>query len=194
MPEYEVAERHHIHVAAPRDITFRAACQADLMQSPTIRAVFRVRELILGSEPNTAEHRRGLLAVTKSLGWNVLAEVPGREIVMGAVTQPWKANVVFRTVSPDEFIAFAEPEYVKIAWNLRTDPTTAEETEFHTETRVMTTDGSARAKFRRYWSFFSPGIVLIRLLLLRQLRTEAEGRARAMRSSPSSLVASNTQL
>jgi hypothetical protein len=34
------------------------------------------------------------------------------------------------------------------------------------ETRVATTDAAAGAKFRRYWSCFSPGIVLIRWLLL----------------------------
>ncbi len=56
MPDYEVAERHHIHVAAPAEITLAAACEADLMQSPVIRAVFRTRELILGSQPDSAEH------------------------------------------------------------------------------------------------------------------------------------------
>jgi hypothetical protein len=34
----------------------------------------------------------------------------------------------------------------------------------------------ARAKFRTYWSFFSPGIILIRFAALRALRTEAERR------------------
>jgi hypothetical protein len=47
IPSYEVAERHHIGVAAPPETTFAAACQADLMQSPFIRAVFRTRELVL---------------------------------------------------------------------------------------------------------------------------------------------------
>src|SRR3954452_14333378 len=32
LPEYEVAERHHIHIAAPAEITFLAACEADLLQ------------------------------------------------------------------------------------------------------------------------------------------------------------------
>jgi hypothetical protein len=37
---------------------------------------------------------------------------------------------------------------------------------FRTETRVSTTDADARAKFRRYWVFVSPGIVAIWWLLL----------------------------
>src|SRR5438552_3789186 len=118
MPVYEIAERHHIDVAAPADITFAAACEQDLMALPVARAIFRAREVLLGGEPDTAAHPRGLLALTRSLGWGVLAEVPGREIVMGAVTQPWCANVVFRSLPPHEFFAFAEPDYVKIVWTL----------------------------------------------------------------------------
>jgi len=177
MSVYEVAERHHIHIAAPADITFAAACEQDLMQSPLIRALFRTRELILGSAPDAASHPRGVLAFTKSLGWSVLAEVPGREVVMGTVTQPWNANVVFRSLNPDAFVAFNEPGYVKIAWTLRADPTGPNESVFRHETRVRTTDAIARAKFRRYWSFFSPGIKLIRWLVLEPLRRDAERRA-----------------
>ena len=44
----------------------------------------------------------------------VLGEIPSRQIVMGAVTQPWVANPVFRPLPPDEFITFNDPNYVKI--------------------------------------------------------------------------------
>ena len=82
---------------------------------------------------------------TRSIGWGVLAEVPGREIVMGAVTQPWLADVVFRTLPPDTFAAFAEPDYVKIVWTLRSYPIGDTESVFRTETRVSTTS-PARAR------------------------------------------------
>lgn len=49
----------------------------------------KAREVLLGAEPDSAVHPRGLLALTKSIGWSVVAEVPGREVVIGAVTQPW---------------------------------------------------------------------------------------------------------
>jgi hypothetical protein len=127
-----------------------------------------------------AAHRAslGLLAQMKSLGWGVLAEIPGREIVMGAVTQPWKAEVVFRAVAPNEFAAFAEPGYVKIAWTLRADPIGPVESIFRTQTRAVATDAGARARFRRYWAFVSPGIRLIRQLILSPLKAEAEDLAR----------------
>ena len=47
-----------------------------------------------------------MLEFTKSLGWSVLAEAPDREIVMGTATQPWNPNVVFRPLTPDQFVAF----------------------------------------------------------------------------------------
>jgi hypothetical protein len=49
---------------------------------------------------------------------------------------------------------------------------------FRTVTRVRTTDPQARRMFRRYWSTFSPGILLIRREALRVVRAEAERRHR----------------
>jgi hypothetical protein len=77
----------------------------------------------------------------------------------------------------EAFRAFDAPGYVKIAWTLRADPLGESESVFRTETRVVTTDAAARARFRWYWARFSPGIVLIRHLLLRPLKREAERRA-----------------
>lgn len=177
MPKYEVAERHKTAVSAPVGVTFAALMNMDLEDSWIIRAIFKGRELLLGAEPDPRPRARGLVAMTKELGWGVLAETPGREIVMGAVTQPWQANVVFRALPPQEFAAFNNPDYVKIAWTLRADPTGDRESMARTETRVIATDAGARKKFRWYWSRFSPGIVLIRAVSLRGVQKEAEKRA-----------------
>jgi hypothetical protein len=48
---------------------------------------------------------------------------------------------------------------------------------FHAETRVVSTDPAARARFRWYWSLFSPGMMLIRWASLAPLKREAERRA-----------------
>jgi hypothetical protein len=178
MPAFEVAERHRARVKAPADIAFAAACEVDLQRSAITRAIFRSREVVLGAEREKAVRPRGLVAFTRAIGWSVLADVPGREIVMGSVTQPWKPNPVFRTLTPGSFAAFDEPGYVKIAWTLRADPSSATESTLRTETRVTTTDRAAQTKFRLYWSIFSPGILLIRRLTLRLVASEAERRAR----------------
>jgi len=174
MPQYEVVERHNSFVRAPAEIVLRAACEVDFEDSPIIRAVFRARELLLGAQPGEPSLPRGVLAKTQALGWRILSEVPGREIVMGAVTQPWEPNPVFHGLKSDEFASFRDPDYVKIAWTLRADPVTAETSIFRTETRVLACGPASRAKFRKYWALLSPGIRLIRLGLLRSLRQEAE--------------------
>jgi hypothetical protein len=178
MPSYEIVERHKARVAAPVEITFSAARDMDILDSAVTRGIFRAREIILGSRSDETARPRGLLAQTKALGWGVLAEIPDREIVMGAVTQPWLANVVFRGLPPEEFVAFSEPGYVKIAWTLRADPSGSGQSIFRTETRAIATDSSARSKFRWYWSKASPGIWLIRRLSLGPVKREAERRAR----------------
>jgi hypothetical protein len=179
MPVYEVAEHHHICVHAPASITLAVAKELDLNDSALVRAIFKAREIILRTKPDGTIHPRGIVAQTRALGWGVLADVPGREIVMGSVTQPWMANVKFRSVLPEAFAAFNEPAYAKIVWTLRADPCGVCDSDFVTETRVTTTDAFARDKFRRYWSFVSPGIVLIRIMSVRLVKREAERRYRA---------------
>jgi hypothetical protein len=103
MPEYEVADRRHIRVAAPAETTFAAAYQLNMSQPAIVRAIFKTRELILGCAAAIAKgkfsicsrtsnqqaettQQKEFLAEMKTLGWGVLAEIPGREIVLGAVT------------------------------------------------------------------------------------------------------------
>ena len=184
MPNYEAADRHHVLVEAPADVAFRAAREIDLMRSRVVRAIFKGREIALGSTPGAHTGPRGLIDWTRSIGWGVLAEVPGREIVMGCATRPWNADVVFRTLAPAAFRPFDEPDYVKIAWMIRADAIAPLRSIVRTETRVMTTDPAAREKFRRYWAVFSPGIMLIRRVLLRQVRIDSERAAHAPIATP----------
>jgi hypothetical protein len=178
MPTYDVVERHHVHVAAPADITLAVAHDVDLRGSPVVRTIIRAREVVLGATPDDRPRPRGLLAETQSLGWGILADVPERQVVVGAVTKPWEANVTFRALPPNQFVAFNEPGHVKITWTIRADPISETESVFRTETRAIATDANARTRFRRYWSFLSPGIIVIRWAVLGPVKKEAERRAR----------------
>src|SRR6187455_351027 len=93
----------------------------DLQASPVVRTIIRARETILGATPDQRRRPRGLLAEMQSLGWGVLADVPDREVVVGAVTRPWEANVTFRALPPDQFATLNESGCVKIAWTIRTN-------------------------------------------------------------------------
>lgn len=178
MPQFEVVERCQVRVAAPVEMTWSAACDLDIEQSAIVRGIFKARELILGGDSKEIIAPRGLPAQMKAWGWGVLTEVPGREIVFGAATQPWMANVVFRALPAEEFAAFREPGYVKIVSTVGARPINATESFAYTETRVATTDPTARKRFRLYWSCFLPGIVLIRRVLLGLVKGEAERRVR----------------
>jgi hypothetical protein len=177
MPKYEISERHHIEVAASPEVTFAAAAQQELTRSAVVRAIVKAREIVLGAEPDQRPRPHGLMADMQALGWGILAEVPGREVVMGAFTRPWEANPVFQPLPPWEFSAFSHPGYVKIAWTLRADPVDSGRSIFRTETRAVTTDAVARRRFRRYWALVSPGVVLIRRSFLPLVKKEAERRA-----------------
>lgn len=176
MPEYEYAEHHRAPVAASVETTFAAACQLDLQRSAIIRGIFKTREVLLGSHPDRAWHPTSLCNWARTIGWGVLAVDPGREVVFGAVTQAWEADVKFHPLSPDAFRSFNEPGYVKIAWTLGADPA-GRESVARTETRVATTDAAAHAKFRRYWFAASPFIRLIRRIALRLVKRDAERHA-----------------
>ncbi len=182
LPHADITERHEVIIRAPADLVFDVAENFNLRSIPLIRAIFWLRAKLLGGAPPSAElFEKGLVAETKALGWGVLAQRPGRELVMGGVTQPWKADVTFTAVPEDRFLAFAEPDLVKIVWTLEAEPLGDSLTRFRHETRVVATDEAARQKFRRYWRVFGIGIVMIRWLLLPALRREAERRSRLIR-------------
>jgi hypothetical protein len=189
MTRYDVVDRHSISVAAPASVTFGALMDQSLDDSAVVRAIFKGREVLLGAEPSQPPHARNLVEVTRALGWVTLAERPGHEIVVGAVTRPWEPNVVFRGIPPAEFAAFNEPDYVKIVWTLRADAVSAHASIARTETRAVATDAAARRRFRWYWARFSPGISLIRTMAQRLVRKKAEEGARqALRGSSTETV------
>jgi hypothetical protein len=180
MPICEAVERHNIRVNAPADLTLAAARDLRAGQLPLAQALFKIRGILLGAAPE-APHTGGVVDRMLARGWGVLAEVPGRELVLGSIAKPWQANVTFGAVPPDDFAAFGDPGWVKIAWTLRADPVQATERPasiFRTETRVAATDPATRAKFRRYWSFIAPGVWLVRQTMLTPIKVEAERRAR----------------
>lgn len=174
IPVYDVVERHTASVAAPAEVTFAAACDLDMTSSVLARSILRSREFLLGAKHGSNELLPGLVPATMAIGWGVLAEVPGREIVMGAVTQPWLADVVFRPIASADFATFHDDGFVKIVWTLRAEPVTATTSIFRTETRALACGKTARSKFRMYWATLSPGIILIRKAMLGPLKRNAE--------------------
>lgn len=178
LPAYDVAEVHETRVTAPAALTYSVAMTTGLQRSGIVRAIVRARELLMRvRDGGDGWPPGGIVAQMRAWGWGVLAEEPEREIVLGTVTQPWRGDVQFRALAPDEFMAFDRAGYVKLVTALSVEPLGADVSRLRVETRVAATDATARARFRCYWAVFSPGIRLIRLAALRVVRRDAERRA-----------------
>jgi hypothetical protein len=108
------------------------------------------------------------------LGWILLGEAPGAEMVLGQVSRPWKAVAASTDAptTPEQFTSFEEPGFAKIAASLRIDPYGNDLSILTMETRVAITDDKSRRRFRRYWLLIGPFSSLIRRMALRLLATE----------------------
>ena len=115
MPAYEVSEQHQIHVNAPAPLTFDTSLRLDLGRSAIVRLLFGARAIFMGSGPKEIQARPSLqLRQMDQLGWRILAEQPGKQLVLGAVARPWVRNSTFEPITSDEFASFNRPGFVKI--------------------------------------------------------------------------------
>lgn len=184
IPRPDARERQETTIRAPAGLVLETARDFDLQSVPLVRAIFRLRALAMGAREPAGRQPRGLVAELLGLGWERLAEAPGRYFAAGAACQPWRADVVFEPIPAQRFAAHAEPDRVKIAWTLEAEALGPALTRFATETRVVATDDRARKKFRGYWRWIRMGVVAIRWLLLRAVRRRAEHRWRATGGAP----------
>ncbi|MGH2951596.1 MAG: hypothetical protein ACRDKX_06095 [Solirubrobacterales bacterium] len=107
-------------------------------------------------------------------GFVALGEVPGSELVLGAVGRFWRLtdNDPLPIADAAAFRSFADPGYVKAALNL-TVAAAGRGSRVATETRVIATSDDARRSFARYWRLIMPGSALIRRSWLAAIRRRA---------------------
>ena len=159
LPVYHHVERHSIRVAAPPERALAAARETRLEDVRLVRLLFRLR---------------GLAAAPTGPIWAALAArgfQPFCQDTLVAVGRPWALRRSLRRV--DDFIAFAEPGWAKMAIELRTEPD-GDGARLLTETRVYLTDRAARRRFRAYWLVVRPFSGLTRRSWLRAARRRAE--------------------
>jgi len=180
MPQFDVCARHSTVVSADTERTYAALRAIDLNRSRWIRYLFAIRSLPsrLRGAPASAQSGQPFIESAQAMGWVVFEEQPNSELVAGAITQPWKPVVEFRSLPGPAFVAFAEPDFAKIAWSVAGEPA-AHGSRVTLETRVATADPVSRRRFRLYWLAFSPGIKLVRLCILGLLRRLAGTRPRS---------------
>jgi hypothetical protein len=109
------------------------------------------------------------------MGFVLLGERPGEQIVLGVVGRPWKprGDGLDSLDGPASFRAYDRPGSVRCVWDFVAAPT-ASGTRLSTETRIAGTDAAGTRTFRRYWRIVMPGSALIRRDILRAVALRAE--------------------
>lgn len=159
LPVYHHVERHSIRVAATPERALAAAREVRLDDVRVVRVLFGLR---------------GLRSAPRGSIWEAMAAsgfAPFGDDTLVAVGRPWALRRSLRRF--DDFVAFAEPGWAKLALDLRSAPE-GEGARLETETRVYLTDRGARRRFRAYWLAIRPFSGLTRRSWLRAAKRRAE--------------------
>lgn len=159
LPVYHHSERHSVHVAATPSKALAAARATSLADVPLVRALFRLR---------------GLRAAPDGPLWDAMVAEgfqPFRDDTLVLVGKPWSPRGRLRRV--DDFVAFSEPGWAKMALDLSA-VAERDGARLETETRVFLTDRAARRRFAAYWLVVRPFSGLVRRRWLRAAKRRAE--------------------
>lgn len=163
LPHCDFYERHTILTTATPERAYDAIVSADLARSRVVRALLMLRGV--GRVPARTTLRF-------ADGFSVVAEDPPREIVLGIEGPFWSPRCKPRGIDAEAFRGPVPANTARGAWNFHVERE-GERTRVSTETRVLCGEG-ARRKFALYWLFIRPWSGLIRRMMLRTIRDEAE--------------------
>jgi hypothetical protein len=107
-------------------------------------------------------------------GFVMLALDPPKEIVLGAVGRFWKPSPEMVPVRSEDFAAFHEAGYAKVAFNFAVYETGESGCRISTETRVQCLGPGACTFFSLYWVLIRPFSGLIRKEMLKMIKKTAE--------------------
>ena len=182
LPSYDVVLTEHLVVEADIAVVFEAAKNFDFMttKSPLVTALMTARGVpsrLLGRPVVTP---RALMLTSESgalPGWLLLGEVPGREVVFGAVGTFWKPDIEWFDLAADQFAAFEEPGWGKIACHLLVRPDGPDRSILSYECRTATTDPVSQAQMSRYWWLIRPFVAYVLRAVIRTIRGEVGAHA-----------------
>lgn len=111
-------------------------------------------------------------------GWMSLGEDQPREIAFGAIGKFWQLDISWlepMPATPEEFTAFDDPGWGKIAANLSVRSYGEGRSLLSYEARTAMTDAASRTKFARYWTIVNPFVGVIMRATLHTVKADAEG-------------------
>jgi hypothetical protein len=180
MPVFDAVERHEITFRAPATEVFGALKKLDLRDLSLVKILFLVRglpSLLAGRKNRQAATGPLTLESLIEVGFVVLAEEPEKELLLGVTGRFWHP---VDNIAPYPKKSFGEPVppgLARAVWNFAVTEDD-ELTTLTTETRILCADRSSRRKFRRYWMLVRPFSGLIRILMLRRVRSSCESTQR----------------
>jgi len=162
MPHCDFHERHSTLVCAPQERAYDAILHADLTAHPLAKLLMLLRGMGL----------RKRRAAAFAEGFTVAAQDPPSEIVIGLEGPFWKPACKVRGVDAEQFGTPVPPDTARAAFNFSLERE-GRATRVTTETRILCSD-DARTKFHLYWMLIRPFSGIIRRMMLRAIRKEAE--------------------
>jgi hypothetical protein len=180
VPSFQAVERHSTTIAASPDQVWAALSQVTASELRMFRVLMGVRALPgrLARSPRARfDADEPLLGWAVRFGFSILGEDARRELVVGAIGQPWRlaGGRGMAVAGGQDFAAFDQPGYAKMAANFRLDLIAGgRATRLSTETRVACTDPSSARRFGRYWRLIRPASGAIRRSWLTAIKRRAE--------------------
>jgi hypothetical protein len=171
-PGPDAVETHRIAINASPDVVYRALWTADLGRSLIIKFLLALRslpEFTLHPRKPLPRDRTITLQTLIDAGFGVLAEQPGKEIVLGVSGKFWRPAGNLSPFNRADFDAPVAQGLARAVWNFHV-AVVSDQSVLSTETRVICGDSRSRQKFRAYWFFVRPFSGLIRRIMLRAVR------------------------
>jgi hypothetical protein len=168
-------EIHSIAIAASPQTVHRAIWSADLGGSIIVKGLLGLRALpgmLLHRDRKVPRDLRITLQTIINSGFGLLADEP-EEILLGVNGRFWRPTGNLLPFDRDNFMTPIPPRQARAVWNFHIKPS-GSGTILSTETRVTCGDPVSLKKFRRYWFFVRPFSGLIRLVMLRAVKREAQ--------------------
>ena len=183
LPEYHAREYHEATVHAAGTRVYAALRTADFGESLVVHVLLGLR----GLPALFAEHRSlpGRMRIDESPrtltldafsrgGFHLLAEEPGRELLIGLVGRFWTLSGGLVSTDAGRFRQPLPAGMAKAAWNFTVEEISPGRARLATETRVFCSDGASLRAFRCYWIVVRPFSGMIRRFMLRAVKRAAE--------------------
>jgi len=159
-------EREHVVLAAAPERIWEMIRHEDIARTPVLRTLVR-SSVLPGRASGKRAGRRLCIDDFRSAplepGFQLLADEPPRQFSVGALARANRLRPSFLHFSDiDEFIAFAEPGSLKLAWSASIAPcgskAMGDGSRLSFEFRIGATDAAAWRMARWYFGLIGPGM------------------------------------